>query len=467
MGRPINFWVDHKFMGRPIIYGLTDNLRVIYGSTDKFMGRPIIYGLTDNLWVFYGSSDKFMGLPVNLWVATIIYGLTDYLWVMYGSTDKFKVRSTDNLKRQSKGYLFGGVIVGWETALGRDYESGRSLGYCALTNLGYSKQRPPSDHDAALETVVNDWIDLWSNSVNAAGIPTAKNFSHIAFSSRKQYADESASTREARTYSDYVSWSPVKVAFGTTHNPGFTTYSEASILNEIYTELANQGNPSWASAEGANVVIHHGPTHRASESMESYLAKRFNHGAVITNVFGWNIGASSNPFRASTESADALTAYRAFLAGQALVEENPTAGGSDSSSLDTRMRALPDKLRSYQASGGDMRKMMPLVGEMESHIRQGDMPAAEAKLNEIVALAKVGGSDTQATVVNPVETLDAAGQSLQTSMGELPARIHTYKDNGGDVRPVMRLVERLEGYIRDGDLGPAQKTLDEITTIIK
>ena len=375
-------------------------------------------------------------------------------------------RGLDELDRQSKGYLFGGVIVGWETALGRDYDSGRSLGYCALTNLGYSRLRPPNDRDAELETVVTDWIELWSGNISAAGIPVAKIFSHIAFSSREQYADESENVRKARTYSDYVSWSPVKVAFGATHNPGFTAYSEASIQAEIYAELANHGNPPWASAEGANVVIHHGPMHRASESMESYLAMRFNHGAAITNVFGWNIGTSSNPFRASTESAEALAAYRKFLAGTALAEPDPTSLRSATNPLAARMHALPDKLRSYQASGHDMRKVMLLVGEMEAQLNQGNLPAAEAKLNEIEAIAQSSGSEPQA-VAGSADAVDVSRRSLQKRMHDLPARIHAYKDNGGEVRPVMRLVERLEGYIGDGDLTSAQKTLDEIAAIIE
>jgi hypothetical protein len=43
-----------------------------------------------------------------------------------------------NLRLTGDEALFAGVIVGWETAIGRDFDTGRDLGYCALTNLGFT-----------------------------------------------------------------------------------------------------------------------------------------------------------------------------------------------------------------------------------------------------------------------------------------------------------------------------------------
>ena len=48
------------------------------------------------------------------------------------------------LRRDGDEALFAGVIVGWETAIGRDLETRRDLGYCALTNLGFSAGAPPT-----------------------------------------------------------------------------------------------------------------------------------------------------------------------------------------------------------------------------------------------------------------------------------------------------------------------------------
>ena len=43
-----------------------------------------------------------------------------------------------NLRLTGDEALCAGVIVGWETAIGRDVDTGRDLGYCALTNLGFT-----------------------------------------------------------------------------------------------------------------------------------------------------------------------------------------------------------------------------------------------------------------------------------------------------------------------------------------
>ena len=46
-----------------------------------------------------------------------------------------------------KEHLFAGVIAGWETQIGRDFETGRPLGYRALRHRGFSESNPPKDPD--------------------------------------------------------------------------------------------------------------------------------------------------------------------------------------------------------------------------------------------------------------------------------------------------------------------------------
>src|SRR5579871_3398930 len=53
----------------------------------------------------------------------------------------------DQLRRQGKEDLFAGVIAGWETQIGQDFDTGRSLGYHALTHRGFSASHPPHDID--------------------------------------------------------------------------------------------------------------------------------------------------------------------------------------------------------------------------------------------------------------------------------------------------------------------------------
>ena len=161
------------------------------------------------------------------------------------------------LRKTGDEALFAGVIVGWETAIGQDFATRRDLGYCALTNLGYSEKAPSRDPDRELEAVVRNWIGTWSKSLVDAGIPSDRIYSHITFTSKKQHDEARGSS--GRSYSRSVLFSPPPVAFGKTHRPAFTTYPEAEILGDIYGALAAHGNPRWASAEGTNVDIHNGP----------------------------------------------------------------------------------------------------------------------------------------------------------------------------------------------------------------
>jgi hypothetical protein len=298
----------------------------------------------------------------------------------------------DRLRAKNREHLFGGVIVGWETALGRDLTR-KTLGYCALTNRGFSESEPPRDQahkDAVLEQVVKEWIETWSGTIMAAGVPRDRIFSHIAFSPRAAYdAEGGVFAKKAPSYSEHVLWTPPSVAFGDSHYPGFTTYPDDGIMSQIYAELRQHRNPPWASAEGTNVRIHDGPPQRSAQSMETYLASMFNHGAAITNLFGWGIGDRGNPFRDSTEDPASIQAYRKFLRGGFLVEQTFSEGQDNrKQTLRNRIRALPPKIEAYVRGGGDMRKVEPKIREMEGFLDRGDLVNVERVLNEILAIVE-------------------------------------------------------------------------------
>jgi hypothetical protein len=292
--------------------------------------------------------------------------------------------------------LFAGVIVGWETGVGQDFESRRDLGYCALTNLGFSENAPPRDRDRKLESVVQTWIGTWSNSLAGAGVPSGKIYSHIAFTSQKQF--DEAQRSDGRSYSRSVRYTPPAVAFGETHRPGFSTYPDAGILGDIYTALKAHGNPPWGSAEGTNVDIQAGPPRIPDEGMQDYLARMFNHGATMTNVFGWNIGEKDNLFRRATESDEAVAAYRKFLRG-ARLDETPLAQSylRSNSVLQSRMRALPGRIESYRQAGGDLRLIQPQIKQLTQNMKEGRFDAMKQELDLIEATinSKVGGKSNE------------------------------------------------------------------------
>ncbi len=356
--------------------------------------------------------------------------------------------------------LFAGVIVGWETAIGRDFESRRDLGYCALTNLGFSEHAPPRDPDHELESVVQNWIGTWSKSLAGAGVPSGKIYSHITFTAQKQF--DAARGSDRRSYSRSVMYTPPAVAFGETHRPGFSTYPDADILGDIYTGLGAHGNPPWASAEGTNVDIQ-GPPRIPDEGMQDYLARMFNHGATMTNVFGWGIGDKQNVFRRATEGDEALAAYRKFLRG-ARLDETPLAqsyrGGR--SILQSLMRALPARIESYLNAGGDPRVIQPRVKRLEENMKDGRLDAMKQELDVIEATidAKLGG---QSNVGAPTG-FDVA--PLQQQMRALPAKIETFQQRGGDMSRLKSRVESIQRRIGAGEFEKAFEELQALNPIL-
>jgi hypothetical protein len=194
--------------------------------------------------------------------------------------------------------LFIGLIAGWETQIGRDFDTGKTVGYCALTNAGYSEKNPPANIDAARSQIVWAFINLWAQALIEAGVPLGKVYSHLPLDS-----EEGASS-----------------AFCSFCVPGVSTYPFPGFVDMWLKELGKHGNPPWASSEGTAMDPREARQGGRGIGMEGYLGSLFNHGAVLVNVFGWGLGDESNPFRKIAEGSDALAAYRKFLDGEKLGE---------------------------------------------------------------------------------------------------------------------------------------------------
>ncbi|MBI4346913.1 MAG: endo-1,4-beta-xylanase, partial [Elusimicrobia bacterium] len=231
-------------------------------------------------------------------------------------------RGLDRLDAAGRPELFAGAIAGWETHIGRDYATNARLGYCALSNRGFSRARPPADPDAELEGVVREFIELWADGLAAEGVPRERLYAHVAMMSRAAYgSDPRLSTT---TYSQANHFAPPSVSFGRGFRPGFTTYPATGLFPELHEELRVRGTPRWASSEGSRVSPGNATRER---DMETYLGRMLNHGAALVNVFAWGMGPDhdSNYFRRAAESEEAKAAYRKFLRGEPLRELPPPA----------------------------------------------------------------------------------------------------------------------------------------------
>jgi hypothetical protein len=252
---------------------------------------------------------------------------------LIGKAIQAGVNRLEQLKRPE---LFAGVIAGSETQIGQDFKTGRYLGYRALLNRGFSREHPPQDLDLEREKVVQEFIELWSKGLADAGVDPRKIYSHTCFLSRRAFGgDDKDITYMKRqggvTYSQHNHFAPPWVAFGKTHRPGFSTYPQGGIYEDIYEELARHQQVGWASCEGTNMQPASGPG-QTGMNMATYLAKMFNHGATLCNVQSWGIGGEAMRnlgFRVVTEGEEALQAYRKFLKGEPLIEGATVASLTD------------------------------------------------------------------------------------------------------------------------------------------
>ncbi len=289
-------------------------------------------------------------------------------------------RGMATLQAAGKPELFAGVIAGWETQIGKDFETGKSLGYCALTNKGYSAARPPADIDQARVDITKEFIDLWTASLASAGVPDTKIFSHIAV--MPQITD--AAEAKTRTHLESINFTPTSVAFGPHHYPGFSTYPGTGHREQIKAERAKNGNPPWISGEGTSLDPALAELGDAGEPMEPYLASFFNDGAVMVNVFGWGMGPKDNAFRRAAENESAIAAYKKFLSGAVLSE---VVSGTGKLSLPERVQKIQSILPEWLPKHEDKKSIVvSLMSQLDASLTSGDVKTADSIADEVLGI---------------------------------------------------------------------------------
>ena len=243
----------------------------------------------------------------------------------------------NKLKQENKEYLFAGITVGAEagfddysvirmlprirrssdpmqmqvakmltqaaTLMGEDKAPQSRLGYCSLTNAGYSKTNPPRDINQVLADVNQKFIEFWNKLFVDAKIPCSRIYTHVAASAPQ---DENNNA-------------PIRIVFNPYARPGWTTYPIETLENgfqPLYDQLAKHGNPAWGGVE-ANATF----AKPNALSWEKYLAWHYNHGAKLVGI---NIGASDPSLMSNLIKGafgePAMSAYKKFLKGEKLVE---------------------------------------------------------------------------------------------------------------------------------------------------
>jgi len=291
-------------------------------------------------------------------------------------------QQVSNLSAQGRSDLFAGVIVGWETQLGLDFATNQYLGYCALSNLGFSKAHPPQNPDAELEKVVQNFIQLWASGIKHAGIDPGKIYSHTALLPRSVFDTMNVSNV---SYAQINHFAPPEVSFGTNYNPGFSTYPQAGLMEQLYDTLNQHGNPGWASSEGSTV---NPATLESVVKPETYLGWMFNHHAALVTIFGWGIGIQDkNPFWQAAASSQALEAYRKFLSGQPLIEDTTDLTANLSGSLPGKIQKIQANLPAWLSHHPDQQnKIARLMTQLDQDIKAGNYQDASTSADTILAL---------------------------------------------------------------------------------
>jgi len=290
----------------------------------------------------------------------------------------------ERLRQLKKPELFAGVIAGWETMIGQDFATGKYLGYRALLNRGFTREHPPADMDLERENVVREFIDYWAEGLAEAGVSPQKIYSQTTFASRRVF---DRSDNKGTSYSERNHFAPPSVAFGDRHRPGFSTYPQPGNFDDIYAELARHQQSGWSSSEGTNLQLGSGPG-QSGMTMETYLAKMFNHGATLVNIYSWGLGGEAGrnmSFRVVTEGEEALQAYRKFLKAEPLIE----AAGETSTLLDRlppKIQRIQKDLPAWIQRSGTQEKAATLMRELKAHLDARNFEAAEKTADAILKM---------------------------------------------------------------------------------
>lgn len=216
--------------------------------------------------------------------------------------------------------LFAGVIIGWEAG------SNNPLGYHSLALKGYGPASSLLELNRAQQQILHDYLERWGKRLVDNQVPRKKLYTHTTNFSQW---DVDTQFVEAKNHlgSRYADWllkilgngpNSFWVAFNAYSNAGFSIYANSrdeGVFEAIYAEAAKHDG-SWAEAEGTNTKIDGSPSEVA---WETYLGRIFNHGGILANIFG-GFGGGGGGYQASTESDEAVAAYRKFLEGKRLKE---------------------------------------------------------------------------------------------------------------------------------------------------
>ena len=260
------------------------------------------------------------------------------------------------------------------------------------------------------------------------------------------------------------------MAFGKHHRPGFSTYPQPGLFDDIYEQLAKHKQVGWASCEGTNMQPASGPG-QSGMNMETYLAKMFNHGGTLVNIFSWGIGGEANKnmgFRVVTEGEEALQAYRKFLKGEPLIEgktvaDPPGTPASQDSQNPEGTPCLDPEGRAQQ--GRPLRSCKKCRNILKAKNFEEVEKTADAILKLMGVSAEVPLPDIPEEARTKPEALSLQERlplKLQKIQKELPA----WAEKTGNKEKATSLMQKLDEQLKAKNFEEAEKSADSILKMV-
>jgi hypothetical protein len=247
------------------------------------------------------------------------------------------------------------------------------------------------------------------------------------------------------------------VAFSRAYRPGFSTYPEGAALKQIQSHVVAHGTPAWICAEGMNVSPSGVPS---GLTMETYLGRHYNHGAVLVNLFAWQMGGEAmrnHFFRRAAEDPEPLAAYGKFLRGENLVES--AAQGLSSEALEAKMHRIQTELPPWIQKTGKQAQAMTLMQKVQSLIKERKWQEADKAADELLALMK--GESPVGAKAEPSTLQERLPPKIQKIQKELPA----WMQKTGN-REAAALMQKMQERLKAKNFTEVEKTADAILKLM-
>lgn len=338
-------------------------------------------------------------------------------------------------KKQGKDFLFAGVAAGNETKVpdfSRGYEgySGKPgeeagldstryppvkvrmskedmvpCGYHSLYAMGYDRlsieRLAQTQHQSVnivtkelLNKVAHDYAELQAKTLNQAGLPKERIYTHFTSTDRTSKSfehrlKEFEAGSSSRAGSDNLA-PPVESSINQYSRPGFTVVKSGVDLNELVDQLRKSGAPdsgkAWAAVESYACAGQPGPP-QTKQQYEEYLGGLLAHGAKVVNCYGWNV--SGGPY--AVKGSGVVPAVKTWLAGERLPSAwyHSTEISPQEAAIHARLAKLQQVARDLVGRGRDPHTIQSVIESMKREVEPlanaGKITEVEAAIDRAIA----------------------------------------------------------------------------------